>query len=186
MEPPDSPVIMRTQPLPPIRPGQLFPNRGEVNSILQLLNSLGAGGGAGIRNTPMGLSGPPQTPSWVYFEITDNDDPSLSGLHSATQITFDQLADGSWVSGSNGVVCDIAANPLKELNGRQITVGEVVRAELGPGDRCWVTTWAGEEFDTGSGSGAGGNPVTVECIDGTAVDYTISRGLDGNYTVREL
>lgn len=106
----------------------------------------------------------------MYFEITDNDDPSLSGLHSATQITFDQLADGSWVSGTNGVVCDIAANPLKELNGRQITVGEVVRAELGPGDRCWVTMWAGEELG-GSGSG---NGTTVTCPDGTVYPVTIN------------
>ena len=148
---------MRTENLQPIRPGQLFPNRGDVNSILQLLNSLGAGGGAGIRNTPMGLGSPPQTPTWIYLEITDNDDPTFSGFHSAQQITFDQLEDGSWTTGTTGVVCSIGSNPLKELNDRQIPVGEVVRAELGPGDRCWVTAWGGEE--TGSGSG----PMTIDC-----------------------
>lgn len=154
---------MRTEPLQPIRPGQLFPNRADINAILQMLNATGAGGGAGIRNTPMGLSSPPFSPTWAYLEITDNEDPTLSGLHGFQQIQFLQLDNGDWTTGETGVYGTVTDNPLKELNGRTIPVGEVVRAELGPGDRCWVTLYTGEESGSGSGSGSG---YTTTCPNG--------------------
>lgn len=159
--------------LQPIRPGQLFPNRSDVNGILQLLNSLGAGGGAGIRNTPMGLFSPPQTPSWIYAEITDNDDPTLSGLHGFQQIEFVQLDNGEWTTGTTGIYGTVDLNPLKELNGRTIPLGEVVRAELGPGDRCWVTMYTGEEAGSGSGAGGGGN-------------FRVTCNADGSVTVTRM
>lgn len=162
---------MRTENLQPIRPGQLFPNRNDVNEILRWLNSTGAGGGAGIRNTPMGLSSPPQTPTWIYAEITENDDPDLLGLHGFQQIEFVQLDNGEWTTGTTGVYGTVSVNPLKELNSRQIPVGEVVRAELGPGDMCWVTCWQGD--DTGSGSGDG-TEYTTTCSNGTIFKVRIS------------
>lgn len=147
----------------PIRPGQLFPNRGSVNSILQWLNSTSRSGGAGIRNTPMGLGSPPQNPSWAYLEITDNNDPTFSGLHGFTQIDFIQLDSGEWTAGTQGIFGTVSSNPLKELNHRQIPIGEVVRAELGPGDNCWVTCWGGVSSGSGSGSGAGLHTWRFDC-----------------------
>lgn len=165
---------MRLSPLQRIKPGQIFPARGTVNDILQQLNSLGAGGGAGLRNMPQGLTTPPENPTWIYTEITDNEDPTDSGLHGHQQIQFQQLEDGEWVSSTIGVVGEIDSNPLKELNGRAIPVGEVVRAELGPGDRCWVTVWWGDEsFGSGSGAGRSG---TITCTDGSTYSYRISNG----------
>lgn len=157
---------MRLSPLQRVKPGQIFPARGTVNDILQQLNSLGAAGGAALRNMPQGVTTPPENPSWIYTEITDNEDPAGLGLHAHQQILFDQLDNGEWTSSVGGVIGDIDNNPLKELNGRAIPIGEVVRAELGPGDRCWITSYGGGTTGTGSGT-----------------RYTITCNADGSVTV---
>lgn len=164
---------MRTSPLPPLKPGQIMPSRGTANDILRQLNSLGAGGGAGMANGPMGLFTPPSTPTWIYTEITDNDDPTGMGLHAHQQIEFEQLGDGTWISSTNGVTGTLTDNPLKELNGRAIPVGEVVRAELGTADKLWITAYNGDGDLNGSGSGSGGT-FSVTCGDGTTTRYTLS------------
>lgn len=158
---------MRTSPLDPIRPGQLFPPRRELNDILRQLQSVGAAGGGTTRNSPLGLSSPPVNPDYKFLEVTDADG---SGWHAFHEIQFDQLAGGTWVSGVQGITGTLTLNPLYQLNGLELTVGQVVKAVLGPGDRCWVTSDYPSDVG-GSGSG-GGNNFNVTCNDDGTVTVT--------------
>ena len=150
---------MRTSPNDPIRPGQLFPPRRDLNELLRQMASLGAAGGSSIRNSPLGLSAPPENPDYKFLEVTDADG---KGWHAFHEIQFEQLADGTWVSGTQGITGTLTLNPLYQLNGLELTIGQVVKAVLGPGGRCWVTSDAPGDI-SGSGSGGSGTNYIITC-----------------------
>ena len=81
----------------------------------------------------------------------------------------EQLADGTWVSGTQGITGTLTLNPLYQLNGLDLTIGQVVKAVIGPGGRCWVTSDPPSDT-SGSGSGHG-------------TTYNITCNADGSVTV---
>ena len=158
---------MRTSPSDPIRPGQLFPSRRELNDLLRQLHSIGASGGAGIRSGPLGTASTPWNPDYKFLEVLEADG---EGWHAFQEIQFEQLADGTWTTGEQGITGTLTENPLYQLNGLELSIGQVVKAVLGPGNRCWVTSDA--PSDVGSGGSGGG--MTIQCADGSTYQVNIN------------
>ena len=66
------------------------------------------------------------------------------------------------MSGTQGITGTLTLNPLYQLNGLDLTIGQVVKAVIGPGGRCWVTSDPPSDT-TGSGSGRSTTNYTITC-----------------------